>query len=88
MEPSAVSVRGLTKRHGARTVVALRLGLVKRTAGSGTVLGAPLDVPTADNLRLIATVGGHDPSPVSSVLDQVGLAARAGLTPLLVSRRM
>ena len=126
MTPTAVSVTGLTKRYGARTVVdhldielpagvvagfvgpngagktttmAMLLGLVHPTGGSGTVLGSPIDDPAAylsrvgaliespafypslsgaENLRVFATAGGHDPGQVPEFLAQVGLAARAG----------
>jgi len=74
MTSAAISVAGLTKRYGARTVVdnldievpsgvvagfvgpngagktttmAMLLGLVRPTAGTGTVLGAPLSEPGA-----------------------------------------
>ena len=74
MTSTALSVTGLTKRYGARTVVddldielpsgvvagfvgpngagktttmAMLLGLVRPSAGSGTVLGAPIDEPAA-----------------------------------------
>ncbi len=74
MTTSALSVRGLTKRYGARTAVdsldielptgvvagfvgpngagktttmAMLLGLVRPTAGTGTVLGEPIDQPAA-----------------------------------------
>ncbi len=120
----ALSVTGLTKRYGRRTVVddfdlelptgvvagfvgpngagktttmSMLLGLVRPTAGGGTVLGEPMTDPArylprvgalierpafypalsgAENLRLFATVGGHDPAEVPALLDTVGLAGR------------
>jgi ABC-2 type transport system ATP-binding protein len=126
MTTTAVSVTGLTKRYGARTVVsdfdldlptgvvagfvgpngagktttmAMLLGLVRPTAGSGTVLGRPIGQPAAylrevgalienpafypslsgaENLRVFATVGGHDPAPMPDLLARVGLGERGG----------
>ena len=119
---TAISVRGLTKRYGSRTVVdaldidvprgsiagfvgpngagktttmSMLLGLVRPSAGTGEVLGAPIDAPAAflprvgalvespafypsltgrQNLRLLATVGGHDERRIDTVLAEVGLA--------------
>jgi ABC-2 type transport system ATP-binding protein len=124
MTSTALSVTGLTKRYGARTVVndldlelprgvvagfvgpngagktttmAMLLGLVRPTAGTGTVLGRPISNPSAylphvgaliespafypsltgaDNLRVFATVGGHDPGAIPVLLDSVGLGGR------------
>jgi ABC-2 type transport system ATP-binding protein len=126
MTDTALSVTGLTKRYGARTVVddldlelprgvvagfvgpngagktttmAMLLGLVRPTAGSGTVLGRPISEPAtylprvgaliespafypsltgAQNLRVFATVAGHDSSPgsIAALLDTVGLGGR------------
>ena len=121
---TAMSVTGLTKRYGARTVVddfdielpagvvagfvgpngagktttmAMLLGLVRPTAGQGSVLGSSIEDPAAyldrvgalietpafypalsgaENLRMFATVGRHDTSPIPALLDTVGLAAR------------
>jgi ABC-2 type transport system ATP-binding protein len=121
---TAVSLDGLTKRYGGRTVVdgldvevpagvvcgfvgpngagktttmAMLLGLVRPTAGTGAVLGEPIDDPArylhrvgalienpafypslsgAENLRVFATVGDHDPDRIPVVLGVVGLADR------------
>jgi ABC-2 type transport system ATP-binding protein len=126
MAPSALSVRGLTKRYGDRTVVdrldielpsgvvagfvgpngagktttmAMLLGLVRPSAGTGSVLGSPIHEPAsylprvgaliespafypslsgAQNLRLFATVGGHETASIPALLERVGLADRAG----------
>jgi ABC-2 type transport system ATP-binding protein len=123
--PSAVSLRGLTKRYGARaavesltidvpagvvagfvgpngagktTTMAMLLGLVAPTEGTGTVLGEQLGDPAsylghvgaliegpafypgltgAQNLAVLATVSGHDPTQVPGLLELVGLGARA-----------
>ena len=66
------------------------LGLVRPDAGTGTVLGAPIDEPAAylprvgaliespafypaltgaENLRMFATVGGHDTASIPALLD-------------------
>src|SRR5215211_2485033 len=124
MTTTALSVTGLTKRYGDRTVVdnldielpsgvvagfvgpngagktttmAMLLGLVRPSAGTGSVLGASIADPAAylprvgaliespafypslsgaENLRVFATVAGHDPSTIPTLLDRVGLAAR------------
>jgi ABC-2 type transport system ATP-binding protein len=121
---SAVSVRGLTKRYGGRTVVhdldielpagvvagfvgpngagktttmSMLLGLVRPSGGTGTVLGRPIGDPAsylhevgaliespafypaltgAQNLRVFATVAGHDPGRIPVLLEAVGLAGR------------
>ncbi|MGH9039190.1 MAG: ABC transporter ATP-binding protein [Acidimicrobiia bacterium] len=126
MTDTAVSITGLTKRYGARTVVndfdldlptgvvagfvgpngagktttmAMLLGLVRPSAGSGTVLGRSIAEPArylpevgalienpafypaltgAENLRVFATVAGHDPAPIPGLLARVGLGARGG----------
>ena len=123
MTSTALSVTGLTKRYGDRTVVdhldielparRRRRASSARTAparrrpwrccsassdpatGPGTVLGvvassdpaaylprvgalieSPAFYPSltgAENLRVFATVGGHDPSTIPALLEQVGL---------------
>jgi ABC-2 type transport system ATP-binding protein len=126
MPTTAVSVTGLTKRYGARTVVdsldielptgvvagfvgpngagktttmAMLLGLVRPSGGTGTVLGHPIAHPAAflprvgalvespafyasltgaENLKVFATVGGHDVSRIPRLLEDVGLAGRGG----------
>jgi len=125
MTSTAVSVTGLTKRYGHRTVVdhldielpsgvvagfvgpngagktttmAMLLGLVRPSAGTGTVLDRPIEHPAAylpqvgaliespafypaltggRNLEVQATVAGHDPSQVPSLLEHVGLLERS-----------
>lgn len=96
--PSGVTV-GLIGPNGAgkTTAMAMLLGLVRPTAGGGTVLGEPLGSPAAylprvgalieypafypglsgrENLRLLATLGGHDAAGVDGLLDLVGLGDR------------
>jgi ABC-2 type transport system ATP-binding protein len=84
---------------GKTTTMAMLLGLVRPTAGTGTVLGRPLDQPAAylprvgaliespafypaltgaENLRVFATVAGHDPRSIPALLDTVGLGDRGG----------
>src|SRR5687768_3298598 len=98
--PSGV-VAGFVGPNGAgkTTTMAMLLGLVRRSAGTGTVLGESIDHPAAylhrvgaliespafypaltgaQNLRVMATVGGHDPGAIPSLLDTVGLADRGG----------
>src|SRR3990170_3714810 len=82
---------------GKTTTMAMLLGLVRPTAGTGTVLGHSIDRP-ADyldrvgaliespafypalsgeaNLRMLATVAGHDPAPIPGLVDLVGLGGR------------
>jgi ABC-2 type transport system ATP-binding protein len=124
MTSTALSVTGLTKRYGGRTVVdsldielpsgvvagfvgpngagktttmAMLLGLVRPSAGSATVLGSSISHPAAylhrvgaliespafypaltgaENLRVFATVGRHDPARIPELLDTVGLGDR------------
>ena len=82
---------------GKTTTLAMLLGLVTPTTGSGTVLGASLGEPSSylgrvgalietpafwpglsgiENLRVLATLGGNDPSRIPDVLGLVGLEAR------------
>ena len=84
---------------GKTTTMAMLLGLVRPTAGTGTVLGRPLDDPSAylgrvgalvegpafwpalsgtENLRVVASLAGHDVRRVPEVLDIVKLGARSG----------
>jgi ABC-2 type transport system ATP-binding protein len=120
----ALSLEGLTKRYGDRTVVdhldlevptgvvagfvgpngagktttmAMLLGLVRPTAGTGSVLGHGIDDPArylrrvgaliegpafypsltgAQNLGVLATLSGHDHTPIPALLELVGLAGR------------
>jgi ABC-2 type transport system ATP-binding protein len=124
MTSSALSVTGLTKRYGDRTVVdhldievprgvvagfvgpngagktttmAMLLGLVRPSDGTGTVLGSSIEDPAAylprvgaliespafypaltgtQNLRVFATVGGHDTAAIPGLLVQAGLHGR------------
>ena len=82
---------------GKTTTMAMLLGLVRPTAGTGTVLGQPIDQPAAylarvgaliespafypslsglENLRMFATVGGHDTGGIPEILQIVGLEDR------------
>ena len=82
---------------GKTTTMAMLLGLVAPTAGTGTVLGSSLDEPASylarvgalietpafwpgltgsQNLRALATLGGHNPRRVPEVLELVGLDTR------------
>ena len=84
---------------GKTTTMAMLLGLVRPSAGRGTVLGSSIDDPAAylprvgaliespafygsltgaENLRVFATVGGHDTGAIASLLDTVGLGDRGG----------
>jgi ABC-2 type transport system ATP-binding protein len=82
---------------GKTTTMAMLLGLVRPTAGSGTVLGSSIAEPAAylhrvgaliespafypaltgaENLRVYATVGRHDPAQIPELLETVNLADR------------
>ena len=82
---------------GKTTTMAMLLGLVAPTSGNGTVLGCPLEDPSAylgrvgalvespafwpgltgaENLRVVATLAGHDLAEIPDVLDLVGLGER------------
>jgi ABC-2 type transport system ATP-binding protein len=82
---------------GKTTTMAMLLGLVRATSGTGTVLGHSLDDPAAylgrvgalvegpafwpaltgeENLRVVATLAGHDPGRIPEVLEQVRLDTR------------
>ena len=82
---------------GKTTTMAMLLGLVRPSAGSGTVLGQDLARPDAylhrvgaliespsfwpgltgqQNLRTLATLGGHDRAGIGAVLELVGLGDR------------
>jgi ABC-2 type transport system ATP-binding protein len=96
--PSGV-VAGFVGPNGAgkTTTMAMILGLVRPTAGTGLVLGQSIDEPSAylprvgaliespafyaslsgtENLRVFATVGGHDTAEIPSLLRSVGLDGR------------
>jgi ABC-2 type transport system ATP-binding protein len=101
LELPAGVVAGFVGPNGAgkTTTMAMLLGLVRPTAGDGTVLGASIHEPAtylprvgaliespafypaltgAENLRVLATVAGHDPAPIPTLLDTVGLDGRGG----------
>jgi ABC-2 type transport system ATP-binding protein len=101
LEVPAGVIAGFIGPNGAgkTTTMAMLLGLVAPTAGSGVVLGASIDDPAAylgrvgalietpafwpglngvENLRVLATLGGHDPDRIPEVLDLVGLEPRGG----------
>jgi ABC-2 type transport system ATP-binding protein len=82
---------------GKTTTMAMLLGLVRPSAGTGTVLGSSIDEPAeylhrvgamiespafypslsgSENLRMFASVGGHDTSSIPRLLDEVGLDGR------------
>jgi ABC-2 type transport system ATP-binding protein len=82
---------------GKTTTMAMLLGLVAPTAGTGSVLGAPLGeaasylprvgaliegpalypgLTGAENLRVLAAMGGKDASRIPELLDLVGLGER------------
>ena len=100
LEVPAGVVAGFIGPNGAgkTTTMAMLLGLVAPTAGSGTVLGASLAEPASylgrvgalieapafwpglsglQNLRALATLGGHDPRRIPELLSLVGLETRA-----------
>jgi len=83
---------------GKTTTMRMLLGLISPTAGSGTVLGQPINDPAkyldrvgamiegpafypalsgAENLRVLATLGGHSLEQIQGLLDRVGLGDRA-----------
>ncbi len=99
LEVPAGVVAGFIGPNGAgkTTTMAMLLGLVEPTAGSGTVLGASLEDPAAylgrvgalieapafwpglsgiENLRVLATLGGHDVTRIPELLALVGMGAR------------
>jgi ABC-2 type transport system ATP-binding protein len=84
---------------GKTTTMAMLLGLVRPSAGTGTVIGESIDDPAAylgrvgalietpafwpglngvENLRVLATLGGHDPRRIPKILALVGLDDRGG----------
>jgi ABC-2 type transport system ATP-binding protein len=99
LEIPAGVVAGFVGPNGAgkTTTMAMLLGLVTPSAGSGTVLGHSLGRPQdylsrvgaliegpgfypgltgAENLTVLATLGGHDPARIPEVLERVGLDGR------------
>jgi ABC-2 type transport system ATP-binding protein len=98
--PSGV-VAGFVGPNGAgkTTTMAMLLGLVRPTSGTGSVLGSSITHPAeylphvgamiespafypalsgAENLRMFATVAGHDTASIPALLDTVGLGDRGG----------
>ena len=92
--PSGV-VAGFVGPNGAgkTTTMAMLLGLVRPTSGTGTVLGNTIDDPArylprvgaliespafypalsaAENLRVLAIVGGHDADRIPALLESSG----------------
>jgi len=82
---------------GKTTTMRMLLGLISPTAGSGKILGEPIDHPErylhrvgamiegpafypalsgAENLRLLATLGGFSIDQVPALLERVGLGDR------------
>src|SRR6187401_644489 len=105
----AVSVHGLTKRYGGRTVVdgfdlelprgviagfvgpngagktttmAMLLGLVRPTAGTGTVLGEPIEQPAAYLPRVGAMVESPAFYPALSGRENLRMFATVGRHPV------
>jgi ABC-2 type transport system ATP-binding protein len=99
IELPAGVVAGFVGPNGAgkTTTMAMLLGLVRPTSGTGMVLGCPIDDPAAylprvgaliespafypslsgaENLRVLAIVGGHEPDRIPVLLELVGLAGR------------
>ena len=99
IELPAGVVAGFVGPNGAgkTTTMAMLLGLVRPTAGEGTVLGESIEQPGAymsrvgaliespafypsltgeENLRVFATVAGHDTARVPALLELVGLTGR------------
>ena len=93
------AVAGFVGPNGAgkTTAMAMLLGLVRPSAGRGTVLGEPITQPSrylrrvgaliegpgfypgltgAENLRVLAAIGGHDVREIPEILALVGLADR------------
>jgi len=82
---------------GKTTTMAMILGLVAPTSGTGSVLGHSIDDPAAylgrvgaliespafypslsgiENLSMFATIGGHDPAEIPTLIEEVGLEGR------------
>jgi ABC-2 type transport system ATP-binding protein len=101
IEVPAGVVAGFIGPNGAgkTTTMAMLLGLVAPTAGTGSVLGSSIDHPASylgrvgalietpafwpgltgsENLRVLATLGRHDPARIPGVLELVGLHGRGG----------
>jgi ABC-2 type transport system ATP-binding protein len=99
IEVPAGVVAGFIGPNGAgkTTTMAMLLGLVRPTSGTGTVLGASIEDPAGylgrvgaliefpafwpglsgiENLRALATLGGHDASSIPELLALVGLEGR------------
>jgi ABC-2 type transport system ATP-binding protein len=101
LEVPAGVVAGFIGPNGAgkTTTMAMLLGLVRPSAGTGTVLGESIEEPAAylarvgavietpafwpglngvENLRVLATLRGHDSRRIPEVLALVGLEDRGG----------
>ncbi|HKH29697.1 MAG TPA: ABC transporter ATP-binding protein [Gaiellaceae bacterium] len=101
LEVPAGVVAGFIGPNGAgkTTTMAMLLGLVRPTAGTGSVLGSSVADPASylgrvgalietpafwpgltgsENLRVLATLGGHDPRRIPELIELVGLAGRGG----------
>ena len=101
LELPAGVVAGFVGPNGAgkTTTLAMLLGLVRPTSGTGVILGYPMDDPAAylrrvgalietpafypslsgaENLRILAIVGGHEPDRIPALLELVGLEDRGG----------
>ena len=101
LEVPAGVVAGFIGPNGAgkTTTMAMLLGLVRPTAGTGSVLGSSLADPASylgrvgalietpafwpgltgvENLRVLATLGRHDPRRIPELVELVGLAGRGG----------
>ncbi|MGI9023591.1 MAG: ATP-binding cassette domain-containing protein [Acidimicrobiales bacterium] len=108
ISPTALSVTGLTKIYGPRTVVdhldievptgvvagfvgpngagktttmAMLLGLVRPTAGTGTVLGAPIDRPADYLPRVGALIESPAFYPALSGVENLRVFATVGGRP-------
>ncbi len=67
---------------GKTTTIRMLLGLVRPTAGDGTVLGEPLDRPTRYLPRVGALIEGPAFTPGLSGADNLAVLARAGRLPV------
>ncbi len=67
---------------GKTTTIRMLLGLVRPTAGNGTVLGEPLAHPTRYLPRVGALIEGPAFTPALSGADNLAVLARAGGLPL------
>src|SRR4051812_37274614 len=84
LEVPAGVVCGFVGPNGAgkTTTIRMLLGLVRPTAGGGTVLGHPLDHPTRYLGEVGALIEGPAFTPALSGADNLAVLARAGGLPL------